>query len=309
MKHIPTGLRYLILFISVVAGMGCGLLQQATTVKSTPIPPGFDPSSLPPKSTAVIQNTAVPAEPSPTVLPEKPTMTPTNSLQPNAFSNGVSFVYDPSLAKGVKAVVVDATGPVSDDQPLFAINPEEDEFDFPGYAAGTNINAKLVVFSVKEYEKLGGDQIVQTVDALKKILAVQPKDISGRIPDLPVGNADRIFHSQLQYLKFQNGSGLRYLTQYAQDVSPISNDRLVYVFQGMTADGAYYVSGMFPITHPSLPENYDAAMKGQDAQKFSENFSNYLLDVQNKLNEQKSDSFTPTLDMLDKMISTLKVDK
>jgi hypothetical protein len=259
--------------------------------------------------TQTVQNLTAQPEPSKIKPGDTPTPDQATPMQPNAFYNGVSFVYDPSLAKGVKASTVEATGPESDQLPLFAVNPNEDQFEFQGYVINGGIKPLLAVFSIKEYEKLGGDTITQQVETLKKILSARPGDYSGNMPNLPVGNAGQIIHSQVQYLKLQNGSGLRYLTQFAQDVSPISNDRLVYVFQGITADGAYYISAIFPITNSSLPANYDKAMKGLDPQKFSENFSNYLLDVQKQLNEQKSDSFTPTLDRLDTMMSTVKVEK
>jgi hypothetical protein len=303
MKPVVIWVRYLLLFSGVlISSLACGLLQGSNSSAKT-IPPG-DLSGIP-------SQPVPPVQPSPTqmVPQENPTATQMPALQPNAYFNGISFVYDLALTKGVKAFVVDATGPASDQQPIFAVNPREDQFDFQGYTVASPINAQMEIFSVKEYEALAGDQVTPNVNNLKKLLAVRPKDFSGNLPNLPFGNASMVFHSQMQYIKFQNGSGIRFLTQFAQDVSPISNDRLVYVFQGITDDGAYYISAMLPITHPSLPANYDEAMQGQDPQKFSENFVNYLLDVQNKLNEQKGDSFKPTLEILDNMLSTIKIDK
>lgn len=329
MKQSHPGVRVFILLLAAGISLACGLIQTPQTLNPdaylvatygakldlqtavagtlAAVTEAAKPAQQP-TSAATAPNPAekATAAPGPT---QKPVEAQTATLQPNAYANGISFVYDPALAKGVKARVVDATGPASDQLPLFAVNPREDLFEFPGYTVSSQINSQLVFFPVKEYETLGGDQVVQSVEALKKLLAVQPKDVSGRIPDLPVGNADRIFHSQLKFFKFQNGSAVRYLTMYAQDVSPVTNDRLVYVVQGITSDGAYYVSGMFPVTNPSLPANYEEAIKGKDQQKFSEGFSSYLLDVQNQLNGQKSDSFTPGLGLLDTMIATIKIDK
>ena len=325
MKQNHFGLRFFIILLAAVVTIACGAMQSLNPDSYLVATQGakLDLQTAVAATLAAISTQAEKAVNKPTDAAQAPTQastakkpadTQTPSLQPNAYSNGISFIYDPTLSKAVKARVVDATGPESDQQPLFAVNPHEDLFEFQGYAIDSQIKAQLVFFAVKEYEALevGGaasGPVVQRVDNLKKLLSVRPRDVSGNLPDLPIGNASMVIHSQLQYLKLQNGSGMRFLTQYAQDVSPISNDRLLYVFQGITSDGAYYISGQFPVTHPSLPANYEEAMKGQDSQKFSENFTNYLADVQNKLNAQKSDSFKPTLNMLDAMMTTIKIDK
>ena len=44
-------------------------------------------------------------------------------------------------------------------------------------------------------------------------------------------------HSQVQYLDFKNGTGVRYLTQFDQGILPINNYELVYTYQGLTSDG------------------------------------------------------------------------
>lgn len=40
------------------------------------------------------------------------------------------------------------------------------------------------------------------------------------MPFLPLFNAQQAMHAHVQYLDFQSGQGLRYLTQYDQAPSP-----------------------------------------------------------------------------------------
>ncbi len=53
----------------------------------------------------------------------------------------------------------------------------------------------------------------------------------------------------VQYLDFQSGHGIRYLTFMENHVVRTSRmDRLIYTFQGLTSDGQYYVSVIIPLS-------------------------------------------------------------
>jgi hypothetical protein len=293
-KHI-FGLLTLLLFVT---SLSCGLLQGAA--KDTPIPPG-DQSGLPPAPTQQ------PASPSAVPQPSA-----TSAPQPNAYFDGISFIYDPSLTKGVRAQVIEASAPADPNSPMpfFGVHAKTYQFDFQGYPISQNLKPQILVFSVSEYEKLISDPIVTgQVDGLKKLLADHPADSSGELPSLPLANAGQIMHAQLKYIKFQNGSGIRYLAEMGQNYAPLSNKLLFYTFQGFTSDGVYYVSAVLPVNHAQLPGDDGEALSVQDFGKFSENFPNYVVDIQNKLNAEQGSSFTPSLDMLDAMISSIKVDK
>ena len=58
---------------------------------------------------------------------------------------------------------------------------------------------------------------------------------------LPILNAAQVFHAQTKYLDFNDGSGVGFVTYYAQDVSPVTRDQIFYSFQGLTDNGKYYV--------------------------------------------------------------------
>lgn len=125
------------------------------------------------------------------------------------------------------------------------------------------------------------------------------------MPFLPLYNAQQVMHTHLQYLDFQNGQGLRYLTQYDQAFIPINNYELIYTYQGLTSDGKYYVAAVLPVHHPSLPE--DATVTGNEPPEFTSDFPTYLQNVVASLNPQAANTFTPDLTQLDAMMSSLEI--
>jgi hypothetical protein len=106
---------------------------------------------------------------------------------------------------------------------------------------------------------------------------------------------------------FQNGSGVRFLTQFAQDTAVINNEEILYTFQGLTNDGAYYVSATFPVSHPSLPPDGTIYPNNWDYWEFTDNYMDYSMDVENQLNKEPPFTFFPDLFILDEMIETLLV--
>jgi len=297
--------KHMELRIALIAGvlgltsMACALLQGGT---SSPPGQGVEkPAATQPGAAAPApaQNTATPS--------------PTAGQKPNAYYEGIAFYYDPSLAKGVGAQTIEASAPAGDNQPFFAVNPKEYQFDFQGYPVADSMKPEILIFSADEYEKLmtGGDPnpVTRELDGLKKLLADRPADSSGRLPFLPVWDAGQLLHFHLKYVKFQNGEGIRYLTEYGQDMAPLSNKLLFYTFQGLTSDGAYYISAVLPTTHAPLAGDNGETLSKQDHGKFIENYAAYAVDVQNLLNAEKDGSFSPTLEKLDALIASIKIGK
>jgi hypothetical protein len=284
--------------VLLINSLSCNLLQKMVSA-ATPAPAVKTTHPEPP-----------PAQPSQVSPNGEPTVPAAQEHQPNAYYEGISFYYDPALAKGVQANTLLATEPVSDDQPPFTVNPTTYQFLFQGYLLkDTSHQAEINIYPVKEYERLDKENITPIISSLQKLLSDRPQTASGDLPLLPIWNAAQVFHSQLKYVRFQNGEGIRYITEYGQDIAPMNNNSVFYTFQGITSDGAYYVSAIFPINHPSLPANYDEGMKGRNYEEFANNYMSYITDLQKQLNDEKEDSFNPQLTRLDAVIQTLKVNK
>lgn len=122
------------------------------------------------------------------------------------------------------------------------------------------------------------------------------------LTDLPYNNASGAILSRVEYLPFKTGKGVLFLTQYSQDMvpSPINNEELTAVFQGLSDDGKYYVAARLAITHPSLPKGIDFTPditrdKGRS----------YLRKAEQDLNRLNDESFTPSLKMVKSLLASI----
>jgi hypothetical protein len=141
-----------------------------------------------------------------------------------------------------------------------------------------------------------------------------PSLSADQLPTVPFFNAAQVFESNIQVISFQNGQGVRFLTEYAQYAASVNNHDLFYHFQGVTRDGAYYIIAILPITAPVLAETSDAgavlplggvpypymADPGADMQ-------GYYASVADVLNATPSDRFTPTINQLDALIQSMRI--
>ena len=155
------------------------------------------------------------------------------------------------------------------------------------------------VATLKEANQMAADQ----VNTLQELLVKKPSLATIHpLPFLPLFNAQAMFYAQGQYLNFAGGSGIRYLTQFGQASGPITNQKLLYTFQGLPDDGAYYVAAVFPVAQSDLP----ADMASADT-SFPDGFETYIQGVKDHLESAVSDSFTPNLEHLDNMVSTITI--
>lgn len=221
---------------------------------------------------------------------------------PDVIYEGVSFNLDPSIAQGVtpETVPADTESPWSSPQHIrFSLNgyphPDPDTFHSP----------QIMIFTISEYEAVN-EYASDVVADLKQLLQTKPA-APDSISFLPIWNAAQMMRAQVEYLDFQNGSGVRFLTQYGQAAWPINNKDVFYTFQGLTNDGAYYVAAILPVANLILPPDGEN-VPGGDFAAFSENYLSYVTDIQQQLNNQDAASFTPDLSSLDAMFQSLKIE-
>lgn len=132
---------------------------------------------------------------------------------------------------------------------------------------------------------------------------------------LPVYNAAEVFKAQIKYLDFQNGSGVRFVTMLAQGIMPVTSQEVFYTYQGLTADGAYWISAILPLNAAFLPaDDASAGNPPEGGVAFpdpstatSEQFQSCFAAVTERLNAAAPGDFTPGLDALDEMMQSLQV--
>jgi hypothetical protein len=164
----------------------------------------------------------------------------------------------------------------------------------------------LTDLSVKDFRK-AYYSLAGAAARLQKILRERPGEFENRrhVPDIPANNAGPSILSKFQYLDFRSGSGLLFLTQYANEMqpNPVNNEELTLVFQGLTKDGKYYVAARVAITHPSLPRGIDFTDEIERDMQW-----HYLREEEKELDGFSEESFQPSLKSLKALLSSIHVE-
>ena len=226
------------------------------------------------------------------------------AYQPISFTYN-NFAGNSVLAETVNAVKAAPNTPDSDDPQhlLFAFGTWNDETQF--YK-----RPQILIYNVKDIRAVAATNptgYAQAIDDLTQLLSKKPDLASVKeIPVFPGQNAGQVFHAQSQYVKFKGGTGIRFVTQYAQDAGPISNDRLTYMFVGLTDDGASYVFARIPVTDSALEGNDKAIPQDYTASDYGAQYTAYVKASVQKIDQSKATDFTPSLTDLDALFASLK---
>jgi hypothetical protein len=236
-------------------------------------------------------------------------------LQPTATEATQTEVTEPADAQAVtysidfSAVAQNATTETvaaveqSPDGPWWEAMPEYISVMLEGYPISEHqMKPQIFIYPVEGLASYNEEAGIRTED-LRALLSSH--EVGDAIPLLPLYNSAQVIHPQVKFLDFQNGQGVRYLTQYNQGVTPINNNELFYTFQGLTSDGKYYVSAILPVNYPGLPD--DENVLPESPEQFVSEFSTYLAEIIKTFDEALSGTFTPDLAALDEMMMSLEV--
>jgi hypothetical protein len=292
-----------VMFGAVIVTLACSLVSGVPTQPSTAQPQGDSVDEVATAVAGTMQAlTAVPLENAPTqaVVPTQP------SGIPVSFGYA-SFVIPNGLASGATPEAVPAS--TEEDGGPWGVAPAHLKFTLVGYPLQNKFHEPgIYVYPAYEYATVhpgAADQIKITAN----ILAGGPLQ-KETLPVIPFFNAGPLMAANMQIIKFQNGTGVRALTQYAQYSGPINNHELFYHFEGLTGDNKYYIIAILPITAPVLAENEqpDAPLPA-DGVPFPGEMADqtYYSAVAGKLNALAPEAFTPALNMLDLLMESLLV--
>ncbi len=282
--------------------LAAGLLMLSACVPNQPVTPAGPGVETIVAATLQALTAAAP------VIP--PTSTPPNGIAVS-FQN-VSFVIPTGLAANALAGTVPAV-PVTVDGPGWDIAPEHIKFQLENYArVGTFHEPHILIIPAQEYAALNQGAST-SITRLQALISGAAAPTAENLPFVPYFNAGQVFAAQIQLIQFQNGSGVRFLTEYAQYYATANNADMFYHFQGLTNDGKYYIIALLPASHPLLApdESTDSPLPaggipfpGFDDQAAIEA---YYPAVVNLLNSAAPDSFNPTLSLLDALIQSITI--
>jgi putative hemolysin len=232
--------------------------------------------------------------------------TPSGNTHTAEFS-GVKVAFDDQLAKAAQGEN-QAAIPVTEGPVLGGAAPAAIRFLFDGATAEEYTDpglTQVLIYKTAEWANLD-PSMAQEIANLKALLAAKPAVITDSIPVLPPIPAAQVFHAQTRYLDFQNGSGVGFVTHYAQDVSPVTAERLFYTFQGLTNDGQYVVVVLSPVTTALLPAQ--ANMDGPTYDEFAKNYETYLTDLVAQLDGLLPAAYTPDLTLIEELVKSIEID-
>jgi hypothetical protein len=243
------------------------------------------------------------------VAPVEPLPPPSVAPQAAAMPRpAVAFKADPALAVSPDPLVIPPSPAGAGDRAGEGV-PGHTVFTFGDVTQPGLLNARdpqLRIFPAPEYAAVDPG-IRGAIGALKTLLAARPARITSTLPLLPVLPGRQILHAQVKYLNFKSGSGVRFVTTYGRDVAPVTAADVFYTFQGVTFDGQWLVTLIYPVTAAALPQSFADTPAAKDLVAFARDYDRYVTDTTKLLDGLKVSAFDPRLDMLDRFAQSLDV--
>jgi hypothetical protein len=254
-------------------------------------------------------------------LPVDATMTPieTPTHQPVVYEGvpvsygTINLVIPPGLASGADGAQQPRVEGA--DAAWFELTPGDTQLSLNDYLLqGKTFQPQLFVYPAQDYAALNS-AAAQSIDRLRAVLDDPSAQINtGLLPNVPFFTSVPAYSAVPKVISFENGVGIRFLTQYGQSAAPANNQELFYQFQGLTNDGAYYIIAILPITAPGLADSSDPAqavpIAGVAYPSLGDpnaDWKGYYTAVTELLDNTPPTTFTPTLAQLDALIKSINV--
>ena len=229
-----------------------------------------------------------------------------------AFSfQNVSFVIPEGIGQGANAEVVPAAN--EDQAGPWAVAPEYISIELTGYPVANENEAlhnMIAIFPASDYVNVNAGAAI-SIPRLQALLAAPSLPITvDNAPGVPNYNAAEVMIAQSGHLNFQSGSGVRFLTEYAQYPAAITKNGEIYQFTGLTNDGKYFIIAVFPIQAPLQSTQDNPSADGVTYPERADDpnaFNTYYQAMADMLNAAGASSFQPALGQLDALIQSIKI--
>lgn len=299
----------LFVFTLAITVQACNSTASTPTTISTAIP---TIAITPSPSSTVIPTVAITPSPTPTVT-FNPTIAPSPFPGTSVSFGRIALVLPLGLASGASGTQFPrATG-----DSIFPpeVTPGHTQLTLDGYALQNKFHQpKIYVYPADEYAQLQ-PSAAESIKRLRGVLAKPNGTWTNEVlPTVPFFNAAQVFASNIKVIAFQNGQGVRILTEYAQYAAPVNNQDLFYHFEGLTSDEKYYVIAILPITATSLPVNAQpnaviptGGVPLPNINDSNADWPDYYRRVVSNLDNTKPDAFLPNLDQLDTLIKSIRI--
>jgi hypothetical protein len=275
------------------------------------------PQPTTPAITPTLTNTPAPLQIDPTAT-TVPTGTPEPSPTASIFNgtevsfDRLSLVVPAGLATGGSGTLVAETR--VDEVAPWDVAPEHIQLTLDGYALqGKFFQPQLYVYPAQAYaQQQERGTAAQSLAQLRAVLAQDSMVNLKELPSIPFFNVSAALDAQVRVIPFQNGRGVRMVTQYAMGRGIINNNELFYHFEGLTSDEQYYVIAILPVTAPGLPEDGQPGsavppdgVPVPDFNDMNANWMGYYGDARQMLQDLEPGAYNPIFEQLDELIASL----
>ena len=203
----------------------------------------------------------------------------------------IGFSYPDGFSQGISTSF---NGVFTPNAPYDLPYPQNAQIVFNAYSGGFDFTVNgLRVFRADEVNALETGA-VENVNAV-----LEGADHHTDFPRLP--GAGSIIDAQVMPVAFKNGNGYRYLVAKSFSADPISNTSMTYMYQGVSNDGEYFISFIMFVDAPFLAPYVRKALNSP------EEFETYFQEVNNLVETSSGDQFTPSLNMLDALVSSIVI--
>jgi len=308
-----TIVKRIFLFFSVlmIASLACDLsvniapTGDAPTAENTPVL--IDPPTTTPE-VFISLTQAIPStvDPSATQFVDRSPVT--NTLV--TFGN-ITLEIPSGVASGANGSYMPAV--TSEDGPYWEKTPGHLQVSLNDYYVlqGKLHKAQIYVYPATEYAVLSSAAF-ESMHRLRNIMSAVVPVTPDQLPAVPFFNAGQLFASNIQPVSFQNGNGIRFVTEYGQYPAPVNNHELFYHFQGFSDVGDFYIVAIFPITAPGLSDSSDPAsavaiggVAYPNMGDANADWEGYYGAATNLLDTTPADAFAPSLSQLDALIQSM----
>ncbi len=210
-----------------------------------------------------------------------------------------------------QARLVSAT-PYDDTQPQGAVGlPEHIQVNFlPTDATDTSPYDPIIyIIPTEAYELLWSQSedpsVTIVLDDLEALLADQEEVPASGMPVLPFEELDGVNDLAVsgQFPAFGMGSGLRFVGRFVDELKPLTNDGIRYVFQGFSSDGQYLIAFFYPVTSSALPREDE--ITPSELQRLESDLGAYLEEKAEMLGALGDAGWNPDLSTLDSVLASL----
>jgi hypothetical protein len=301
----------LILCLFVVLSLACGVSFNITPTNEGPTAEETPVLIEPPTTTPEVFISLTQAIPATAV----PIMTPLVQLSPvpNTLATFGHLTLEIPLNIASGASGQDYPPIINEDSAYWERTPGHLQVSLNDYyiLQGKFHQPQIYLYPAMPYVELS-PAAFESMHRLRNVMNLETTITEDQLPAVPFFNAKQLFASNIQVISFQNGSGIRFLTEYGQYPAPVNNHELFYHFQGFSNDGEYYIVAIFPITALGLGESSapESAVAFGDIAYPNEDdpidvWNAYYNAARNLLESTSSESFTPSLNQLDVLIQSM----